>query len=563
MNDIDFALSISPAIGLLYKQAKDSHAELPGHSLVQLRGLCRLICDLIAQNENPLAVDKSDLESKISHLHKMRWIDNKTKFSLNQLRQHGNRGAHPEQFMNADDDLKYLALKSLEIARGLLEHTYQRLYPYEPLAKYEVSDSSGTSLKDFCYQAMIEADTEARYGIGKMLLAKAGGLLIDAQKDAESGGTGIVDFEYNNILAQARFWFKLAADCNHPPSLYEYGFALFQGFEGEDMKASGENFIYRASQFGNADANAFIGRCFLNGSQTFEVDLVEARKCFELAATEDHPVALANLGTMYDKGWGGPANSKAAFDYTYRSATAGYPTGQYNIFIHYFNGRGVETDETVALKWLTKAADQGFPEAMIVLARFISNGRVHGKVLADADILYQRCFFDDLLGNEARYELVLLYRDKWPELDKLILAASLLQECYEREGCNTELAEKCWGDAPSLVKLLKDGFISIAKNADLLKAAIIVLNYFDLNGHPYKKRSERNSDYIKKINDFRAAQNVGGPQLAKKTLEFIPPGIPRLALIKSSQLKQKNEKIGRNEPCTCGSGKKYKVCCLD
>jgi len=24
---------------------------------------------------------------------------------------------------------------------------------------------------------------------------------------------------------------------------------------------------------------------------------------------------------------------------------------------------------------------------------------------------------------------------------------------------------------------------------------------------------------------------------------------------------EKKEKIGRNEPCTCGSGKKYKKCC--
>jgi uncharacterized protein YchJ len=24
----------------------------------------------------------------------------------------------------------------------------------------------------------------------------------------------------------------------------------------------------------------------------------------------------------------------------------------------------------------------------------------------------------------------------------------------------------------------------------------------------------------------------------------------------------RREKIGRNEPCTCGSGKKYKKCCL-
>jgi uncharacterized protein YecA (UPF0149 family) len=28
------------------------------------------------------------------------------------------------------------------------------------------------------------------------------------------------------------------------------------------------------------------------------------------------------------------------------------------------------------------------------------------------------------------------------------------------------------------------------------------------------------------------------------------------------QLKPRTEKVGRNDPCPCGSGKKYKKCCL-
>jgi uncharacterized protein YecA (UPF0149 family) len=27
-------------------------------------------------------------------------------------------------------------------------------------------------------------------------------------------------------------------------------------------------------------------------------------------------------------------------------------------------------------------------------------------------------------------------------------------------------------------------------------------------------------------------------------------------------LKRRTEKVGRNDPCPCGSGKKYKTCCL-
>ncbi|WP_295815019.1 SEC-C metal-binding domain-containing protein, partial [uncultured Nitratireductor sp.] len=28
------------------------------------------------------------------------------------------------------------------------------------------------------------------------------------------------------------------------------------------------------------------------------------------------------------------------------------------------------------------------------------------------------------------------------------------------------------------------------------------------------------------------------------------------------QLKPRTKKVGRNDPCPCGSGKKYKKCCL-
>lgn len=31
---------------------------------------------------------------------------------------------------------------------------------------------------------------------------------------------------------------------------------------------------------------------------------------------------------------------------------------------------------------------------------------------------------------------------------------------------------------------------------------------------------------------------------------------------KSETYRRENEKIGRNDPCSCGSGKKYKKCCL-
>lgn len=44
----------------------------------------------------------------------------------------------------------------------------------------------------------------------------------------------------------------------------------------------------------------------------------------------------------------------------------------------------------------------------------------------------------------------------------------------------------------------------------------------------------------------------------KPRYQTLPPGWA----IDEKQMPQKSEKIGRNDPCPCGSGKKYKKCCL-
>lgn len=36
-----------------------------------------------------------------------------------------------------------------------------------------------------------------------------------------------------------------------------------------------------------------------------------------------------------------------------------------------------------------------------------------------------------------------------------------------------------------------------------------------------------------------------------------------MARIRTKPLHRKNAKVGRNDPCPCGSGKKYKNCCMN
>jgi uncharacterized protein YecA (UPF0149 family) len=50
----------------------------------------------------------------------------------------------------------------------------------------------------------------------------------------------------------------------------------------------------------------------------------------------------------------------------------------------------------------------------------------------------------------------------------------------------------------------------------------------------------------------------------KTTFTFRMPSLMEFDFLKDSYLvpfRNENPKIGRNDPCPCGSGKKYKMCC--
>jgi hypothetical protein len=57
-----------------------------------------------------------------------------------------------------------------------------------------------------------------------------------------------------------------------------------------------------------------------------------------------------------------------------------------------------------------------------------------------------------------------------------------------------------------------------------------------------------------------ALEKITGKKAADVTMAKPPiPSAPRLSLPRKPEVQQK---VGRNDPCPCGSGKKYKVCCL-
>lgn len=552
MNDIDFAKGIDPGIGRLYEQAKAHARSSPGYALSLLRGVASLLCDTFASSSDISLPTVDDLSSKIRLLAQKGVVGKAVENSLHRLRKNGNKGAHPEEFNLGEAEFVALADESIAAARDLLGAVFQVLHPEAPLPPYDVIEVASSLLPTTCYRAVMEADAEARYFLGKYFQNRVVEIKKGQVDEARKSGYSLPNFDISRLNEQAYFWFKLASEQSHAPSMFEYGFALADGLDGEDKKALGEHTVYRAAKQGDADANTVIGNWLLDGSIVFEKDPVEARAHFEQAADKDHPGALATLGALYANGIGGPANAEAAFECTRKSAEAGYPEAQFNLYVLFANGQGTPKDDKVALDWLVKAADQNFPAAMLTLARLAISGQAKGYGIDDAETLLDRCVPH---SPEAAYDLAQLCQQR-SEMKDLLKAATLLQHCYERVGRDTNVGQRCWEESPKLVRRIKTAMPSQLSD-DELAGTLMILNLFDDDGHPYKSRKERVSNFAKKLNAFRDAKSpVEKTQAIDK---LIPGGIPRPPP-RDLPIKQ-IPKVGRNAPCPCGSGRKHKVCC--
>ena len=68
--------------------------------------------------------------------------------------------------------------------------------------------------------------------------------------------------------------------------------------------------------------------------------------------------------------------------------------------------------------------------------------------------------------------------------------------------------------------------------------------------HYEKEKKQKRAKFENPLETLKTLQKVTEEQVDTKSDSKITKG------------KRKGKKIGRNDPCPCGSGKKYKKCCL-
>jgi preprotein translocase subunit SecA len=104
---------------------------------------------------------------------------------------------------------------------------------------------------------------------------------------------------------------------------------------------------------------------------------------------------------------------------------------------------------------------------------------------------------------------------------------------------------RAYGEQDPLVEYKREGHQMFQQLLNLFEANVCQL-LFKVSVRPQ----------VVPLPSAEAFSHSGGPiQLSRSSNISTPP-------VQSSQPSHKAKKIGRNQPCPCGSGKKYKKCCL-
>ncbi|QVI86991.1 tetratricopeptide repeat protein [Pseudomonas viridiflava] len=537
MNDFEFAESISAEVGKYYGKAKAQLISLPELSLINQRSLAVLICNIIINCTSAEIDAREDLDYKIARLKKSNLINFDVADSLNIVRKNGNIGAHPDEYKFSDEEYLKIAKASIKECVSLLDYCYQLMHGSASVPTYEVSEPVGDFLQTMSYKAMVEGDAESQYLAGRYFQSRA----AKYDEDIRKAGQGFFGQQYQSYLDQAQMWFKLAQHQDHSESLYEYGMALAKGRD-KSMIGMGQGCIARSAGMGYAEAQVQLGMYLRYGSDNFDVDLPEAFYNFTEAAQLDHPAALAELAEMHANGLGTSLDKSKAFECAVRSAEAGYPQGQFYLAECYLTGMGIEPNETLAYEWLAKSAEQFHPEAMYAFATAITTGHTTAFSIEDAKNYLNLCLHVPALENHARVGYAKYLLKFEPGLDGMLVAASMFQECFESEPAGSELSKESSDLGRQIITEIRQSLRNLASKPKLIEAAMIVSTCYDDQGYPYKNRHERMGVLKDMAKNYGAGKTISGE-------------------LKVLGINQAHAKQGRNEPCACASGKKYKQCC--
>ncbi|THK40628.1 DUF4145 domain-containing protein [Methylophaga sp. SB9B] len=515
---------ISEGLGAAYKQAISMYvADCYCESLVNFRSCLSNILNILGYI-NTRDVTLKDLIEDLNNSGKVNlMIPN----LMHKIRIAGNKGSHSEEY--PEENFNILCNQTYKNFIHLIKLLYPVLHSSNECPTIELTLEKELNIVVMASRALFEDDSNAQYLIAKKLYSNAQNKLLSSTMGYANKKTileldnGEIETRYHDkrTAFNTTIALQLFDSCQYsmPEAAYEYGKLLLT--DGHWLKSAsaedssheeGVRRVHFAAIHGISDALYLHGCIRLHGLYSQDINVDYALEDLEEAANKNHPKATLELAKYYYN----LGKFELAKNYYVLAEQRGSSIAQCALAKNFIDGTFILDDRYQIDVLLLESSNAGVTEAKLLRARFMIDDSSK-KFNPDIPNLY-----DEYLEKVMDAEVLLEYAQYLIDHNELPAKAMSLLHMAFKEAKHT--------GHKLLVELLELVLPKIYYEPDSFQMVFKFPPEAQIKLHDFESHKSK----ARKIN-------------------------PREM---TSTAKSADPKLGRNEPCYCGSGKKYKMCCL-
>jgi preprotein translocase subunit SecA len=161
----------------------------------------------------------------------------------------------------------------------------------------------------------------------------------------------------------------------------------------------------------------------------------------------------------------------------------------------------------------------------------------------------ERLYGDEIMRKIERYAVLITIDRHWRD------------HMYEMDQLRTGIGLRAYGQRDPLVEYKREAFRIFSDLIEIINKDIISMVYRLQVQLPDKSREERRRDTRRREMQAIHQETVGMGFGSATQTEEANPMAEAAKRGRAQPIRRQGKKVGRNDPCPCGSGKKYKKCC--
>ena len=189
----------------------------------------------------------------------------------------------------------------------------------------------------------------------------------------------------------------------------------------------------RLAKEGNVESQMNLGYMYLYGNNGVEQDFEKAFEYYNMAAEQNNPIALNNIGSLYFNGIGVEKNRAKALDYFRRSATLGNDNAATNLAFIYLTGNSNDSERNKqAINLFKQAAQSGNKLAKFMLGYAYYKGFTLERDNYAAFTLIKDAADEGAEFDEAQYILAEMYANGYGSVQNYVNAVNYYSKAVEQ-----------------------------------------------------------------------------------------------------------------------------------